>query len=229
MNLSYYQPMLRIFTIVLCTCSLFGTYTGAQTTPTLTATFVQRIKADVKDSNSNFYYPKLLAKLKERPSEVNKADLFFLYYGGIFQPKHSAFGFRTSKNGRAFQQAAMSNDCQKTILLGKQILDEYPIDLDVLLHVNMCLKPMHEIDTTYFLENRFNQLLEAILSTGNGLTKETAIKVAHIDEEIILKGMLRFLGGKETLERGDGTAYSVWRKDGKALYFEDLWLQASAE
>ena len=187
---------------------------------------MEKVGVTVRDSSSEFFYPKLLEKLKSYPLQVSKADLFYLYYGELFQTSRESFGYISRPEGIAFANAVGRNDCRKTISTGMKLLNYMPVDPTVLLHVNTCMKAGQEADTTYYLANRFNLLLEAILSTGNGLSKETAIKIVHIEDDKVLKGILRFLGGTESLEFGNNTGYSVWRKDNRVLYFEDVWAKS---
>jgi hypothetical protein len=78
-------------------------------------------------------------------------------------------------------------------------------------------------DTEYFIDKRILLLLDAIFSTGDGKTKETAIKIANFEDDIVLKEIMHFVGGNEYMEIGDNKACSLWRKDDKSLYFEDIW------
>ena len=65
-------------------------------------------------------------------------------------------------------------------------------------------------------------LLEAIFSTGDGKSLKTAIKIASIEDDYIIKGVLGFFGGNEIHDSEKGHAYSIWEKGKQKLYFEDV-------
>ena len=207
-----------IFTTLLFVTSYFAfgqTDAGSE--------FLDNIKRIVKDSNSHFYYPILLNKIKVKPDSITKDDLFYLYYGQLVQPGHIRLSYSRNPEQGKFMKLRMENKCKKLIPLGYNILERDPVELTILLHTNICLKATGQSDI-YFLEKRFNLLLKAILSTGDGLTEETAIRIANIEDDRVMKGILKFLGGKESLGTQDGKTFSIWTaNDGRQLFFEDLW------
>ncbi|MDR0830270.1 MAG: DUF4919 domain-containing protein [Prevotellaceae bacterium] len=185
--------------------------------------FILEIKQVVTDTNSLFYYPLLLEKVLNNADEITVMDCFYLYYGQIFQQNYVALSFIANPERVAFDRAAMNGNCKKTIQLGKIILARNPVDLTVLLHTSVCIdKQKKYIDNDYFPQ-RFKNLLSAIFLTGDGKTKETAIKIVNIEDDYVLKGVLGFLGGTESLDFSiKNHAYSVWTKNGVNLYFEDI-------
>jgi hypothetical protein len=78
------------------------------------------------------------------------------------------------------------------------------------------------VDTTAYFEQRFKSLMDAIFSTGDGKTMQTAIKIVDVEDDYVVKGVMGFLGGEETHESDSLHSYSVWIKEGHKLYLEDL-------
>ena len=186
-----------------------------------TVDFKVYIQKMTTDTNSNFYYSKLVQKVKNKPSEVSVDDCFFLYYGQIFQKGHNNLSFLANPERLEFDKASMKGNCKKAINLGNIILERNPFDLTVLLHVCNCIKENGEKDNLY-LEQRFKNTLSAIFSTGDGKSMKSAIKIANMEDDYVLKGILGFLGGKEKLGFENNHSYSVWEKGTQILYFEDL-------
>lgn len=182
--------------------------------------FNDEIKSAVSDSSSKYYYPKLLKKINQQPSELKIAEVYYLYYGQIFQPDYTALGYLFDDNQVAFRKAIMRNNCKKAITAGKNLLSKFPVDITTLLHLNICMKNENIVDSTYFVDLRYRLLLEAILSTGDGKSQDLAIKVINIEDESVIKGAIGFLGGKTYLEGKSNHAYDVWEVDNKKLYFE---------
>jgi hypothetical protein len=180
------------------------------------------IKNITTDSSSRFFYPKLTEKIKHYPSELNTEEIFYLYYGQIFQKDYKSLSSIANPERADFDKAVMNGNCKKALKLGNIILERNPVDLTVLLHVCNCIKENKYIDTTNFYEQRFKNLLTAILSTGDGKSMKTAIGIVNMEDDYVLKGVLGFFGGEEKLGFENNHAYSVWEKDGQKLYFEDI-------
>ncbi|MCC8147098.1 MAG: DUF4919 domain-containing protein [Bacteroidales bacterium] len=211
--------MKRIIFIFSCWICL-STIIVAQDSET---SFLSEIKSITTDSTSIYYYPALLDKAKNEPGKLDSADCFYLYYGIIFQPKFSSIMSVTLHPERPeFEKAAMKGNCKKVIKLAKVMLERNPVDLTVLLHTSICVQKSKNKGDEEYIPKRFEFVLDAIFSTGDGRSKETAIKISNIEDEYVLKGIIGFLGGKETLEVDGNASYSVWEKDGDKLYFEDL-------
>ena len=191
--------------------------------------FHSKIKLAVTDSTSQYFYPNLLEKVKTNPADITEEDCFYLYYGEIFQTNYNPIGvlsFVRNPERAKFDRAAMNGNCKEVIELGKIMLRRNPVDLTVLLHTSICIDKQKKYIDDDYIPQRFRNLLSAIFSTGDGKTKETAIKVISPEDDYVLKGVLGFLGGKETHEYDNIGAYtrvfSVWEKGGVKLYFEDI-------
>ena len=208
------QHLVIILTFSLT--SLFGQTSEKQTS------FLDNINAIVKDGSSKYFYPKLLSKVKSNGDSITKDDMFYLYYGQLGQAGHMKLSFVANPEMTEFMKNIRDGKCKKAIPIGLTILDRSPADLTTLLHMAICVKETQQTDK-YFLDTRFRLLLDAIFSTGNGLTKETAVKITNVEDDLVLKGIMRFLGGEESLDTGNNKSYSVWRKGNDTIYFEDLW------
>jgi len=192
--------------------------------------FHSKIRLAVTDSTSQYFYPNLLDKFHTNPANITEEDCFYLYYGEVFQTNYKRIGgglsFLRNPERADFDRAAMNRNCKKVIQLGKIMLDRNPVDLTVLLHTSICIDKQRKYIDNDHIPQRFRNLLSAIFSTGDGRTKETAIKITSPEDDYILKGVLGFLGGEEKHIFDDTGAYtitfSVWEKDGVKLYFEDV-------
>ena len=192
--------------------------------------FHSKIKLAVTDTASQYFYPKLLEKVKTNPVDITEDDCFYLYYGEVFQTSFERMGgglsFLKNPERADFDRATMKGDCTKAIQLGKIMLDRNPVDLTVLLHTSVCIDKQKKYIDDNYISQRFKNLLSAIFSTGDGKTKETAIKITSPEDDYVLKGVLGFLGGEEKHIFDDSgvytIVYSVWEKNGVKLYFEDV-------
>lgn len=179
------------------------------------------VEKDTKDSNSIFYYPKLVEKVKNNPSQLSVEDCFYLYYGQIFQKGHQVLSFIANPERLDFDKAIMKGNCKKSLELGTKILERNPLDLTVLLHVCNCIREKGLSDNNYF-ELRFKNTLTAIFFTGDGSSMKNAIRIVCAEDDYVLKGVLGFFGGEEKMGFENNHAYSIWEKDSRKLYFEDV-------
>lgn len=184
--------------------------------------FLGNINTIVNDSSSKYFYPKLLNRVKTGGDSITKDDMFYLYYGQLGQSEQKQLSFIANPEMTEFLRSIQNGKCKKAIPIGLKILNRNPTDLTTLLHMSNCLKETGLADE-YNIDSRFRLLIDAIFSTGNGLTKETAIKITNVEDDLVLKGIMRFLGGEESIDTENNKSYSVWRKGDDTIYFEDLW------
>jgi hypothetical protein len=207
-------------TLLTCVLSIFlSTNINAQTKDSIE--LKAYVEKDTKDSSSIFYYPKLVEKVKNNPSQLSVEDCFYLYYGQIFQKGHQVLSFIANPERLDFDKAVMKGNCKKALELGTKILERNPLDLTVLLHVCNCIREKGLPDNNYF-ELRFKNVLTAIFSTGDGSSMKNAIRIVSAEDDYVLKGVLGFFGGEEKMGFENNHAYSIWEKDSRKLYFEDV-------
>lgn len=205
-------------------CFLFFVTSVSFAQETDSIDFQLAVKYVVTDSMSQFFYPRLIEKVKNNPVDITEKDCYYLYYGQIFQPTYKPIGLSFLRNPeyKDFEKAAMNGNCKKVIVLGKIMLERTPVDLTVLLHTSVCIRKQKKYTDTDYFPQRFENLLSAIFSTGDGKTKETAIKIVSVEDDYVLKGILGFLGGQEKLMSDNNRVYSVWERGSAKLYFEDI-------
>ena len=182
--------------------------------------FNDLIKKEVLDTSSVYYYPKLLGKINKKPAEITISDIFYLYYGQIFQPEYKFIAYLADDNQGAFRKAVMKGNCSKIINAGVKVISKFPVELTTLLHLRNCMEDNKIADTTSFINLRYRLLLNSILSTGDGKDFTTAIKVINEEDEYVIKGAIGFLGGKTHGSVIGNHAYDIWEVGDKKLYFE---------
>lgn len=210
----------KVKLLILASSIILSTNLYAQTNKDSTDLKIY-VEQAIKNSNSIFYYPKLLEKIRTQPAELNIEDCFYLYYGQIFQKEHKAISFVANPERLEFDKAVMKGNCSKVLELGNIILERTPFDLTVLLNVCTCIRKKGIPDPKYF-DQRFKNTLSAILLTGDGKSKKTAIRIVNVEDDYVLKGVLGFLGGEEKLGFETNHSYSIWEKGNQKLYFEDV-------
>lgn len=207
-------------TLLTCVLSIFlSTNINSQTKDSVELKVY--VEKAIKDSSSIFYYPRLLEKVKNQPSQLGVEDCFYLYYGQIFQKGHQVLSFIANPERLDFEKAVMKGNYKKTLELGSKILERNPFYLTVLLYVCNCIREKRLPDNNFF-ELRLKNTLTAIFSTGDGSSMKNAIRIVSVEDDYVLKRVLGFLGGEEKLGFENNHAYSIWEKGSQKLYFEDV-------
>ena len=184
--------------------------------------FEQNIRLEIENESSQYFYPKLLNKIKIEPDKITKEDIKYLYYGQIYKKGTGLSFLDNSDDEDKFRRAVIQNNCKKILKLGYVNLTKNPVQLTTLIPINSCRLELKEADT-YYLDSRLKMVLEIIFQTGDGKTKESAIKIANIEDDLMLKEILGFKNGKESLESSNNKVYSVWENGNQKIYFEDSW------
>ena len=96
-----------VLLIILFTNISFGQKTDSINT------FEQNIRLEIENESSQYYYPKLLSKIKSEPTKITKEDIKYLYYGQIFKKGTGLSFLDNSNDEEKFRKALMKNSCKK--------------------------------------------------------------------------------------------------------------------
>lgn len=183
--------------------------------------FLQKMREKVQDSTSTFFYKKLLNKIETEPGSITQQELYYLYYGQITLNKPTGMPFFT--NGiDDFMNAVVKRKNKTIVELGLNLLKNNPVDLTILMHTALAIQKTKQSDDA-FLDKWVKMLFDVILSTGDGKTKETPIKVADIQDSAVIKNFVRFKSEDEEMTEGNSIPLTVWVNGNKKLYIENAW------
>ncbi len=149
-----------------------------------------------------------------------------LYYGYAFQDKYSPYNLSMySDSIRPYLQkdTLTEADCGEVIRLSKLLLDENPFDLRALNYLAYCYGRLNDPVSEFQYGNRITLVLDAIMSSGDGLTEETAFSVIFVSHEYDLLNALDFtFGGQQSLTKNgyDYLALEPNRFGIEGFYFE---------
>jgi len=164
--------------LLTCCCFLIVGAAMAQLPPKPTNRDYVRLA--VTDSTKNTWYPKLFDRFNHFDTSLTKEEYSLLYYGFVFQTEYN--GYAADKEGeivelykkRAFDKA--SDLCDEVLL-------KMPVGLKANLYKSLVLGEMALTDSAKRFANRYLGLMEAIISSGNGFSCETAIKTIFVSDE----------------------------------------------
>lgn len=152
------------------------------------------IEKIIQVKDSPFYYPKIFERYKNLDTTLTVQDYRVLYFGYIFHKDYDPYGMPTqfdSLNLILQKPTITTNDYLDIIRIEKDILNEYPFNIRELSLLSKAYKETGQPELSEIVHSQFEKLTKAILSTGDGKTKETAMYVISNSHEY---DILNFLG-----------------------------------
>lgn len=138
-----------------------------------------KIKKEVKDKNSSFYYPRLLTRLESGDTSLTKNDFKHLYYGNASSESYNPY-YSVPAALRDFLKAKNFKDA---IPVGLQELEHQPTNLRLNYYLLICYDKIGDVITARKFAARYYGLLDAISTSGDGKTLETAFVVLNVSDE----------------------------------------------
>lgn len=153
-----------------------------------------KIQQHSTDSSSDLHYAKLVLRF-EKDLPLSLEQLQHLYYGKLYSPSYKLYAM--SAQEADFNRLISNQRFRKAIPIGKQILQENPVHLEVLFKLYLCYQQLGLKEELMPVKAKVGQLLSAVISSGDGLSPETAYHVIRVGDEYVLMAML----GKTGLHR----------------------------
>jgi hypothetical protein len=183
------------------------------------------IRQMTEDPNSAFYYPKLFKQYMAHDPELTLRDYRMLYYGYVFQEGYSRMPASLPEDEdikKIFDKGALSEqDLKDIVRLGMAYLEKNPFDLKRLNLVFVAASEVGDEATAKIYLNKVRMLALTVLTTGNGLSKETPFYVISQSDE---NAMINILGYKPngTQNLGETRYLTVEENDDNlpGLYFD---------
>ncbi|MBC8601150.1 DUF4919 domain-containing protein [Parabacteroides acidifaciens] len=167
-------------------------------------------------------YDLLLTRFEQGDPTLSKEEVAQIYYGFPFTDEYNSFALYMN-----IDKAYSKNDFATALPLIKQELKRNPLSLSLLIKAMTCSIALKDPDLQSFLENtslRYQQIIQAILATGNGASTETAYKVICVSDEyeIIFKPLqAKSIQQQATLEN-KYDVFNVKLPTGKTKIFFDI-------
>ena len=185
----------------------------------------KKIEANITNKKSKFYFPVLMERFKKADLTLTLEEKRHFYYGYSFQPTYSSHGktnFSDSINAILSKDEINENDLQRIIELGDLALAINPLDLQVMSY-QLYVFGANPDSKQY--KDKFTQIhiiIDAILSSGNGKTQETAFFVIFTSHEYEVLNMLglEFGGKQQLIKQYDYLTVSKNDWGIKGLYFD---------
>ncbi len=138
---------------------------------------LDKIRAEVSDPRSRYYYPKLMASYERNETVMNLQDYRHLYYGYLFQEdfnpyRHSEYS--TKNESLYFKNKHTRAELDSMIFYAEHALMDTPFDLSQMNFLIYALRERGKTNRANIWQYRLNHILQAIVSSGTGADPENA-------------------------------------------------------
>ena len=160
------------------------------------------IKKNIQDKNSNYYYPKLLERLTVNDTLLTNEDYRHLYFGYVFNPKYDAY-FRSpdeEKLNKYYNSEKIEEkDYDDIIKLAEHSIDAFPFDLRQINFLGYVYHLKGDENMSKKISYRFQNILNTILSSGDGMQCETGFHVISVSHEYVLLNVFELQSNSQSL------------------------------
>lgn len=163
----------------------------------------KKIESEISNVESEFYYPKLLKMYLNSDTSMTLKEKRHLYYGYSFQDKYAPYhqsDFSDSLRAVLQKEQHNGDELKKIIRYSDSLLVDNPFDLNA---INYQLYAFEKLYKRTEFERKMIQMrmvVDALLSSGDGLKKSTAFYVIYTAHEYDLLNILGFeFGGQQSL------------------------------
>ncbi|KAF2509552.1 DUF4919 domain-containing protein [Flavobacterium zhairuonense] len=149
----------------------------------------KQIEKNITDKKSAFYYPNLMDRLTKNDTLMTQDEFRHLYFGYVFQPKYNAF-WRSpdEKKLREYynKEKLETADYDEIIKLANHTLADFPFDLQQLNYLAYIYHLKGDDESAKITSYKFHNIMNAILSSGDGKKCETGFHVLLVDHEYVM-------------------------------------------
>lgn len=160
------------------------------------------IQKNIENKDSEFYYPKLMDKLKANDTLITNDQYRHLYFGYTFQKEYHPY--KISENEKKLIPYFQSKDLKKSdyaeiIKISNASLKEFPLNLRVMNF----LAYIYHLDGNEAMAKKvshnFYGLFGAIFSSGDGRDCKTGFHVISVSHEYVVMNILQLETASQSL------------------------------
>ena len=189
----------------------------------------EQIKQNIEDKQSNFYYPKLWDRFQQGDSTMTLDEKRHLYYGYVFNENYAPYGSSSKydsdkANAILNKENPTKKEWETLISMFNEALKVEPFHCRYIFYQAIAYQALNkqiEVQKNY---KKINCIYDAMVSTGDGLSKERAIHVIAVYNEYDHL-FLNYLSsrGQSLVDGGYDVLYLFSNEDG----LEELWFDIS--
>lgn len=164
----------------------------------------RKIEKNIKKKKSNLFYDSLMSRYIDADTTLSMEEKRHLYYGYIYHERYSPYShsdYYDSLNLILQKEKQNKTELNKIKKFGDSILHENPFDLRA---INLQLYALEKIGDKKLFDKKliqFQTVIDAILSSGNGMSTKDAFYVIYISHEYDILEILGYeFGGTQSLQ-----------------------------
>ncbi|RKD91697.1 DUF4919 domain-containing protein [Mangrovibacterium diazotrophicum] len=185
----------------------------------------RKIERAIRKKHGPLYYPSLMTRFEQADSTLTLKEKRHLYYGYQFQPKYNPY----SSSDYIDRMLEIMNKDQQTngelqfiVQCADSVYREYPFSV---LALNCQLHALKQLGQLELYNKRLKQLftvLDALVSSGDGITKRTAFYVIDPSHEYAVINILglEFAGSQYQTTHFDFLELKTNKNKLRGLYFD---------
>ena len=169
----------------ITTCFLLLSIVGFGQITDFKAPAYSSIEKDIQNTQSDYYYPKLMQQLKTGTAVLTASQYEHLYYGYVFQTAYNPYAVFSKEEelDTYYQKEPDMKDIPHLQILLRQALDEFPFDFTAMMFLAYIYHLNGEEEKSELLTKHFEGFAKAIMASGDGLTCETGLHVIATEHE----------------------------------------------
>jgi hypothetical protein len=162
------------------------------------------IEKNIKDPSSPYYYPQLMERYNRGDSTLTTEEMRHLYFGYVFQPVYNPTDTSVYNNSlmEILSKTSFSESDYREILKNADaLLAEDPFNIRAINAKLLVYAQKNDVEQYKKLIAQRKIIMDAVLSSGDGLTKKTAFYVIKVPHEYDLLSMFGYkYGGQSKLQ-----------------------------
>ncbi len=163
----------------------------------------EQIEKNVTNKKSPYYFFALYDRYERADSTMTIEEKRHLYYGYSFQPSYSPYSVSDSQD-ELYEILRSEKTDTKTmenlIKVSEKVLSNYPFSIRIKEYRMYAFKQLGKLKEAKIEEIQANAIIDAILSTGDGTSKESCFYVINTTNEYEILDILGFrFGGEQKL------------------------------
>ena len=146
----------------------------------------ERIKLNIENKESNFYYPSLWDRFQQGDSTMTIEETQHLYYGYVFNKNYSPYSSAHNAekvNAILNKENPTQKEWKKLVSLLNTSLKVEPFHCRYLYYQEIAYNALNKPAEADRNIKKIQNILNSLISTGDGLSKETAIHVITVPSE----------------------------------------------
>lgn len=213
--------MKNIFWIILPVIGLMTTHTAQA--QTIGGIEYKTIQEQVSDSESVYYYPRILKRFQVNDLSLKNIDYVMLYYGFVLQSSYNPYTYMAWED--SLSNLTEKQKGKEALALAEKLLAENPVSLFGNIEKAYTYKGLNQDDKALIFLDKYKALMQAMMFSGVGSSYENPITViTPKDAEAVLKAY-KLVSLSKTLNGNAGRYYDVYlvrNEQGKQypIYFD---------